>query len=122
MNYITITGQENNIDHEVLVVKKPNLKYSLLLVVNILHFILTIIIAIFFAIVIYNLVIFRDNVDINKQISHIDYVTSRVTSFMDKNQNFFNNASSFMHQIEDKVDEISRIIENVCKIDPALCQ
>ena len=122
MNYITISGQENNIDHEVLVVKKPNLKYSFLLAINILHFILTIIISIFFAIVIYNLVIFRDNVDINKQISHIDYVTSRVTSFMDKNQNFFNNASSFMHQIEDKVDEISKIIENVCKIDPALCQ
>ena len=122
MNYITISGQENNIDHEVLVVKKPNLKYSFLLAINILHFILTIIISIFFAIVIYNLVIFRDNVDINKQISHIDYVTSRVTSFMDKNQNFFNNASSFMHQIEDKVDEISKIIENVCKIDPTLCQ
>ena len=86
------------------------------------HFILTIFIAIFFGIVIYNLIVFRDNVDLQKQITKIDYVTYKVSDFLDKNQNFLNNASYFMHVIEGKIDTISKIMNNVCRLDPSLCQ
>ena len=122
MEYVTITGQENNIDHDIIVTKNTKLKYYGLLGINITHFILTIFIAIFFGIVIYNLIVFRDNVDLQKQITKIDYVTYKVSDFLDKNQNFLNNASYFMHVIEGKIDTISKIMNNVCRLDPSLCQ
>lgn len=122
MQYVTITGQENKIDQDIIITKNVKMKFCSLLIINITHFILTTIIAIFFAIVIYNLVIFRDNVDIQKQITKIDYVTVKVSDFLDKNQYFLNNASHFMDIIEGKLDTISKIMNNVCKLDPSLCQ
>ena len=122
MEYVTMTGQENNIDHDIIVTKNTKLKYYGLLSINLTHFILTIFIAIFFGIVIYNLIVFRDNVDLQKQITKIDYVTYKVSDFLDKNQNFLNNASYFMHVIEGKIDTISKIMNNVCRLDPSLCQ
>jgi len=122
MEYVTITGQENKLEHDLIVIKNTKMKYCSLLFINVTHFILTIVIAIFFAIVIYNLVIFRDNVDIQKQITKIDYVTVKVSDFLDKNQYFLNNASHFMDIIEGKLDTISKIMNNVCKLDPSLCQ
>ena len=122
MEYVTITGQENKLEHDLIVIKNTKIKYCGLLFINITHFILTIVIAVFFAIVIYNLVIFRDNVDIQKQITKIDYVTVKVSDFLDKNQYFLNNASHFMDIIEGKLDTISKIMNNVCKLDPSLCQ
>lgn len=122
MQYVTITGQENKIDQDIIITKHVKMKFCSLLIINITHFVLTTIIAIFFAIVIYNLVIFRDNVDIQKQITKIDYVTVKVSDFLDKNQYFLNNASHFMDIIEGKLDTISKIMNNVCKLDPSLCQ
>ena len=122
MQYVTITGQENKIDQDIIITKNVKTKFCSLLFINITHFVLTTIIAIFFAIVIYNLVIFRDNVDIQKQITKIDYVTVKVSDFLDKNQYFLNNASHFMDIIEGKLDTISKIMNNVCKLDPSLCQ
>tara|TARA_B100001989_G_C24351275_1_gene369785 strand:+ start:179 stop:547 length:369 start_codon:yes stop_codon:yes gene_type:complete len=122
MQYVTITGQENKIDQDIIITKHVKTKFCSLLLINIIHFVLTTIIAIFFAIVIYNLVIFRDNVDIQKQITKIDYVTVKVSDFLDKNQYFLNNASHFMDIIEGKLDTISKIMNNVCKLDPSLCQ
>jgi len=122
MQYVTITGQENKIDQDIIITKHVKTKFCSLLFINIIHFVLTTIIAIFFAIVIYNLVIFRDNVDIQKQITKIDYVTVKVSDFLDKNQYFLNNASHFMDIIEGKLDTISKIMNNVCKLDPSLCQ
>ncbi len=122
MQYVTITGQENKIDQDIIITKHVKTKFCSLLLINIIHFVLTTIIAIFFAIVIYNLVIFRDNVDIQKQITKIDYVTVKVSDFLDKNQYFLNNASHFMDIIEGRLDTISKIMNNVCKLDPSLCQ
>ena len=48
MEYVTLGGFENDIEHSVLVIKKPKCKYYTLLFSNLAHFLLTIIIAIFF--------------------------------------------------------------------------
>ena len=122
MEYVTITGQENKLEHDLIVIKNTKMKYCSLLFINVTHFILTIVIAVFFAIVIYNLVIFRDNVDIQKQIVKIDYVTVQIEHFLSKNQQFFNNASHFMSTIESELSTINKITKNICSMDPKLCQ
>ena len=122
MEYVTITGQENKLEHDLIVIKNTKMKYCSLLFINVTHFILTIVIAVFFAIVIYNLVIFRDNVDIQKQIVKIDYVTVQIENFLSKNQQFFNNASHFMSTIESELSTINKITKNICSMDPKLCQ
>ena len=48
MEYVTITGQENNIDRDIIVAKNTKIKILGLLGINITHFILTIFIAVFF--------------------------------------------------------------------------
>lgn len=114
MQYITLSGFENDVEHEIVVLKKPNCKYFTLLFTNIAHFTLTIFIAIFFAIVIYNLVIFRDNVDINRQLNHIDTITIQIKDFMQTNKQFFNQTESFIHRFE-------HILDNLCNYDPKIC-
>ena len=73
-----------------------------------------VIIAIFFAIVIYNLVIFRDNVDINKQLDHIDTITVEIHDFMAQNKQFFNQTEAFINRFE-------KILDNLCHYDPKIC-
>ena len=114
MEYVTLGGFENDMEHSVLVVKKPKCKYYTLLFSNLAHFLLTIIIAIFFAIVIYNLVIFRDNVDINKQLNHIDTITVEIHEFMAQNKQFFNKTETFINRFE-------KILDNLCHYDPKIC-
>ena len=115
MEYVTLGGFENGIEHSVIVVKRPNCKYFTILFTNIAHFILTIFITIFFAIVIYNLVIFRKNVDIQKQLEHIDSITIQVNNFMEQNKQFFNQTETFIHRFE-------KILDNLCKMDPSICK
>ena len=112
MEYVTIGGYENKTVQ--MTIKKPKCKFWSLLVVNIIHLFLTIVIAISFAIVIYNLIIFRDNVDIQKQLEHLDTITITVDDFMEENKQFFNQTKHFISQIE-------TIIQRLCKIDPQIC-
>ena len=46
MEYVTITGQENKVEHDLIVIKNTKIKFGLLFI-NITHFILTIVIAVF---------------------------------------------------------------------------
>ena len=90
MQFVTLPGLcDDDVPNTLLVISKPKCKYYTLLFINSAHYLLTIIIAIFFAIVIYNLVIFRDNVDINKQLNHIDTITVQIEDFMSENKQFF---------------------------------
>ena len=114
MQFITLSGFENDVQHEVVVLERPKCKYLTLLFTNIAHFTLTIIIAIFFAIVIYNLVVFRANVDINRQLNHIDTITVQIQDFMRSNKQFFNQTEGFIHRFE-------HILDNLCKYDPNIC-
>lgn len=115
MQYITLSGFENDAEYEIISLKKPKCKYYTLLISQLSHFFLTIIIAIFFAIVIYNLVIFRDNVDINKQLNHIDTITVEIHDFMAQNKQFFNETETFIHRFE-------KILNNLCDYDPNICK
>ena len=114
MQFVTFRGLENEIKHTVLVLEKPKCKYYNSIILKYSSFSLTIIIAIFFAIVIYNLVVFRDNVDINKQLNHIDTITVEIHDFMAQNKQFFNQTETFINRFE-------KILDNLCDYDPKIC-
>jgi hypothetical protein len=114
MEYVTLGGFENDLEHKVVVVKHPKRKFYLLYFTNAAHFLLTIIIAIAFAVVIYNIVVFRDNVDIQHQLQQIDKITVQVDDFMKQNKQFFNETEGFVHRFE-------HILDKVCQYDPKLC-
>ena len=115
MQYVTLAGFENKGNQDIVVITNTKKKYCALLLTNIAHFTLTIFIAIFFGIVIYNLVVFRDNVDINKQLNHIDTITIKIDKFMQQNKQFFNETETFIHRFE-------HILNNLCEYDPNICK